>query len=256
MCGNHCWIWLYSLTWVCSYNSVIFPTVPVNAFIWAMVTPDFVIGGAWNLSETISYEQMWPGIPSDPGLIYHDTWRYFDFYDKMLEDIQQKANATTIFDRLENAACFAQYRQLLGDHSDLLMVTTGRRVNETTANVPHIPAENVPSAEVLLRNSVVAYGEDGKATWETGWNFCGDTNGVPCIQPNTKLDGTGYDVSNWGVGGFLVDYCLSRQNSLDMLCSVEYSLPLLTGTYTHSTQLHGVRQLIISQWFAVSIFWK
>ncbi|KAL2066537.1 hypothetical protein VTL71DRAFT_2608 [Oculimacula yallundae] len=217
-----CILGLSSLPLHFFYNSVIAPTIPVNSYTWAMVTPAFMSGAAWNVSETRYYQTHWPGFSGE-------DWASPSFdihFDTQIRTIQEVYTGrlhlqNSSFLRLENADCFTQYRKLFGNHSDLLLITKGVHI-PAASNKYQIPPEYVPSAETIMSNSLLAYGRSRSETWEAGWLFCSNTNAIECIQPADNVNVTG-----WNIGGFEIDYCLSAQQSLENRCSVQYSSSLL-----------------------------
>lgn len=133
------------------------PTVPINYYNWAMVTPSFFVNGAWNLTETGQYQFNWPGF-LDGGPVPH--------FDEILVEMQEHFENPE-FERLENHKCFAQYRQNFGtDLSDLLLVTAGRRVDPSSPRYIPIDPQFVTPNESLQSNSLVAYGYGGTDEWE------------------------------------------------------------------------------------------
>ena len=109
-------------------------------------------------------------------------------------------NFSATYTRLDPWPCRDTYAKVFGNRSNVILVVSNSVRNNSG-------------------NSLLAYGAQVKNEWVS-------LVGLP-EDPNTRAN-DGY----WLVGGFKVEYCLSSQSTLsENRCSVDYSFPLMIGTF-------------------------
>ena len=124
--------------------------------------------------------------------------------------MQVNARNKSCYTRIEALDCILTYNELLGNRSDLIMIST------TT------PKSN---------NSLLAYGMSTSETWDIGYALCLGGTEFDCGRLAEKpKDEQMEAIQDWNIGGHKIDYCLSSQRSTKDLCSVEYSYSIMLGT--------------------------
>ena len=134
------------------------------------------------------------------------TWHTLDI-QSTIESMQANARNRTYFTRLEPLDCLLTYNNLLGNRSDLIMVSSAK------------PEGN---------NSLLIYGIATAVTWDVGYALCIPGNTFDCGRlAGLPLAQQQQVIRDWNVGGYKIDYCLSSQQSTENLCSIEYSFSIL-----------------------------
>ena len=108
------------------------------------------------------------------------------------------------------------YLSAFGDRSDVILVSTKDLLQ---------PAQPTNTSSVLF---FVHTG--GDATPGMFWP-CGATNVFDCRKPEL-WERNAFVIKDWNVIGYKIDYCLTSENSLEKLCSVNYSLSIMAGMLT------------------------
>ena len=172
------------------------------------MTPGFLEGGAWNTSDTGHEAQ----IASQKNEKYWylpemlKTWHELD-PELTIQLMQALSRNDTFYTRMGLRDCLVSYNDLLGNRSDLIMVTS-------TA-----PKNN---------NHLLVYGMSKASTWDIGYPLCEWGASLDCGRLTSKpLAQQEQIAQQWHIGGHKIDYCLSRHQSTDHLCSVEYSFTIM-----------------------------
>ncbi|KAI4107154.1 MAG: hypothetical protein LQ345_007158, partial [Seirophora villosa] len=121
--------------------------------------------------------------------------------------MQVSAKNSTSYAYIDTLDCLLMYNNLIGNRSDLIMVSSAP------------PEEN---------NTLLVYGMAASGTWDTGYALCKRPNTFDCGRlANLPVTEQSQAVKDWNMGGYKIDYCLSSQRSTENLCSVEYSFSIL-----------------------------
>ena len=218
------------------YNSAIFSTQPTSSVKALVVTPGFVTGAPIDAEDattvamsrrnmTIQARQQLPPYSLVESRVDanwgHHVW---DFNvtaqcnpDGCHSD-QQKALNGTFSKRLDTATCLTTYLSLLGNRSDVLLVSTTDLLRHEQSSLPS-------------NNSLLfAFSFGGLLGSGLYWE-CGSTNTFDCRKPNSWEKNYSI-IENWNIIGYKIDYCLISEIPLSKLCSVQYSLPIMMST-TH-----------------------
>ncbi|CAO1603804.1 hypothetical protein XANCAGTX0491_007383 [Xanthoria calcicola] len=186
------------------YNSTIIPTVAVNTYAYIAVSSEFLHGGAWNTSEIVHPQlgQYWER--NMTGLL--QTWHGLDL-QSTIQSMQLNAKNGTSYAYVNTLDCLLMYNDLMGNRSDLIMVSSAP------------PEEN---------NTLLVYGMAASGTWDTGYVLCQWPNTFDCGRlAELPVAEQVQAVQDWNMGGYKIDHCLSSQRSTENLCSVEYSFSIL-----------------------------
>lgn len=135
--------------------------------------------------------------------------------------------------RLDPAWCMAEYYESFGNRSDLILVATFDMViNEST----------LLASNPLFFAGYVGVNEQVSAFW--GCEL-GNTNNIPCRNP--QLWTSHPEVTDgWNVLGYQIDYCLLAEQSLQNLCAVRFSLPIMIGKILEALQNQADKFLKLS----------
>lgn len=135
--------------------------------------------------------------------------------------------------RLDPAWCMAEYYESFGNRSDLILVATFDMViNEST---------------LLASNPLFFAGYVGVSEQVSEFWGCelGNTNNIPCRNP--QLWTSHPEVTDgWNVLGYQIDYCLLAEQSLQNLCAVRSSLPIMIGKILEALQNQADKFLKLS----------
>ncbi|KAI4102204.1 MAG: hypothetical protein LQ339_004728 [Xanthoria mediterranea] len=186
------------------YNSTIIPTVAVNTYAYIAVSSEFLHGGAWNTSETVHLQlgQYWETNMT----VLLQTWHGLDL-QSTIQSMQVNAKNGTSYAYINALDCLLMYNDLMGNRSDLIMVSSA-------------PPEG--------NNTLLVYGMAASGTWDTGYVLCRWPNTFDCGRlAELPVAEQVQAVKDWNVGGYKIDHCLSSQRSKENLCSVEYSFSIL-----------------------------
>ena len=138
------------------------------------------------------------------------SWHGLDL-QSTVQSMQVNSRNSTRYTRIDALDCILIYNDLLGNRSDFIMVST-----------------EAPETD----NSLLAYGMSASQTWDVGYALCSDGQ-FDCGRLATlPLNEQMKTVRDWNIGGHEIDYCLSRQRSLENSCSVEYSFWIMLGMPT------------------------
>ena len=117
----------------------------VNSYNFIVVSPEFLENGTWNASDT-SRSQL--ARNSDANMTWMlETWHGLDLVSAV-QSMQMSATDRAVYERLEKVDCLVTYNDLLGNRSDLIIVSSGA-------------AENA--------NSLLVYGMAASGTWDVGY---------------------------------------------------------------------------------------
>lgn len=208
------------------YNSAFFTTIPVNAYTWAAVTPEFLTGTPFNITATNdtlteraaltvqwlppSLDEVVNGTLGTPGDVTTPSW---DIEETLLAWKARSLN-DTIYTKLEPLECLEAYVTQFGNASDVLIISSTDMISETT----------IPQTS----NSFLAAGlVGGLQSPDTYWE-CSFSNTFKCTQMATWRNNASI-VANWNVFGYEVDYCLSISRDTSQGCSVQVSFTILLG---------------------------
>ena len=137
------------------------------------------------------------------------TWHGLNL-QSTVQSMQVNARNKSRYTRIKALDCILTYNELLGNRSDLIMIST------TT------PKSN---------NSLLAYGMSTSGTWDVGYALCSGGAEFDCGRLVEKpKDEQMEAVQDWNIGGHKIDYCLSSRRSTKDLCSVEYSYSIMLST--------------------------
>lgn len=177
----------------------------VNTFAYLVVDPDFLEGGSWNTSQTLQAQLAQTSSSSNMTWMLQ-SWHGLDL-QSTVRSMQVNAMNSTTYRRIDPLDCILTYNDLLGNHSDFLMVSS-----------------TMPRSD----NSLLAYGMSSSQSWDIGYALCPQGEDIDCGRlSDLPLDEQLEAIRDWNIGGYKVDYCLSSQQSTDDLCSVEYSFPIM-----------------------------
>lgn len=190
------------------YNATIIPTVAVNTYAYSVVSTTFLEGAAWNTSETMQFQLRQHDERNRTSML--QTWHTLDLQSTITQ-MQANAKNRTQFARVEPLECLLTYNNLLGNRSDLIMVSSAK------------PEQN---------NSLLIYGITYGLTWDVGYVLCIPGNTFDCGRlAGLPLAQQQQVIRDWNIGGYKIDYCLSSQQSTANLCSVEYSFSILLSMF-------------------------
>lgn len=209
-----------------SYNFTIIPTVAVNAYAYLAVSSEFVHGGAWNTSETA---QIQLGRSTERNMtVLLQSWHGMDL-QSTIHSMQVNANNSTLYTYSSTLDCLLMYNNLMGNHSDLIMVS---------------------SAPAQQNNTLLVYGMAASGTWDIGYFLCQWGKTFDCGRlVDLPVDEQVQAVKDWNIGGYRIDYCLSSQRSTENHCSVEYSFSILLSKplpYSRPHVLRGIPGMFMS----------
>ena len=137
------------------------------------------------------------------------TWHGLDL-QSTVRSMQVNAKNSSRYARIDPLDCILTYNDLLGNHSDFIMVST---------------------ATSKSKNSLLAYGMSVADTWDIGYNLCSQGEQFDCGRlASLPLDEQLKAIQDWNIGGYKIDYCLSSRRSTENLCSVEYSFSIMLST--------------------------
>lgn len=139
------------------------------------------------------------------------TWHGLDL-QSTIQSMQVNAKNGTSYAYINTLDCLLMYNDLMGNRSDLIMVSSAP------------PEEN---------NTLLVYGMAASGTWDTGYVLCRWPNTFDCGRlAELPVAEQVQAVKDWNIGGYKIDHCLSSQRSKKNLCSVEYpSRYCLVGLY-------------------------
>lgn len=187
------------------YNSTIIPTVAVNTFAYIAVDPSFLEGGYWNPSETVQAQLSQKSSSSNMTWMLQQ-WHGLDL-QSTVRSMQVNARNSSRYIRIDTRDCILTYNDLLGNRSDLIMVST---------------------AMSKSNNSLLAYGMSTSDTWDIGYSLCSGGEQFDCGRlAGLPLNEQMKAIQDWNIGGYKIDYCLSSRQSTENLCSVEYSFSIM-----------------------------
>ena len=186
---------------------MIIPTLAVNKFAYIVVGPEFLEGGYWNTSETAQTQLSQNSSNSNMTWMLQ-TWHGLDL-QSTVRSMQIDARNGSRFSRIENLDCILTYNELMGNHSDFIMVSTAT----STSN-----------------NALLAYGMSNSGTWDIGYALCPgeqfDCGRLAELPLSDQMKAT----QNWNIGGYKIDHCLMSTQSTENLCSVKYSFSIMLST--------------------------
>jgi len=177
------------------YNAAIVSVQPANAFVWILVTPDFVAGAPYDVTTA---NQRWPfrdGSPLD--------------YTAKLADLHRHFTLREGLSNLTAEQCLRQHMQGFSNASDVLLVTSSSQA---------VNASN---------NSLLTIGYSLNPYDGLGNDFCGDLHMALCRRPDSS--DTQSISERWSMRGHHIDYCLSRTRTLDDKCSLIVIFPVMFG---------------------------
>lgn len=187
----------------------------VNAYAYLVVSSDFLHGGAWDTSGTAQVQLERAAERNMTVLL--QSWHGMDL-QSTIQSIQANASSGTLYTYTSTLDCLT-YNNLMGNHSDLIMVSSA-------------PAE--------LNNTLLVYGMTASGTWEIGYVLCQWSNSFDCGRlADVPVAEKFQAVKDWNVGGYRIDYCLSSQRSTESHCSVEYSFSIMLSKFLLDPGLHS-----------------
>lgn len=137
------------------------------------------------------------------------TWHGLDL-QSTVRSMQVNARNSSRYTRIDALDCILTYNDLLGNHSDFMMVSTA------TSNT---------------NNSLLAYGMSVSDTWDIGYALCSNGGQFDCGRlASLPLNEQMKAIQDWNIGGHKIDYCLSSRQSTENLCSVGYSFSIMLST--------------------------
>jgi hypothetical protein len=222
------------------YNSAIISTQPENEFIWAVVSPNYLKGEAFDIfatastlaaraNQTVSGLDMgvpqkmtsrpvgtpWGDILADTGARINRT-----AYVQHLTAWQGSIlNRTSDFAILSPLDCLTRYVTFQRDASNLLVISS----NDTISKAGTVMASNNSPPIVNYFGSSWDSIALRTQLWECGWS-----NSFSCVRPQT-WQGNAASVADWNFYGYKVDYCLSKTSDLEDKCSVKFEVNIMIG---------------------------
>ena len=143
------------------------------------------------------------------------SWHGLDL-QSTVESMQLNAKNTTEYNQIQNLECILTYNNLLGNRSDMIMVSSAKPENN---------------------NSLLVYGVTSSGTWDVGYNLCDGGSDFDCGRlADLPIARQEQAIKDWNIGGYKIDYCLSSQRSTEHLCTVEYSFSIFIGRLTEPMQ--------------------
>lgn len=185
----------HSLTQRNRYNSIIFSTESSNDYNSFIVTPDFLTGGRWNVSDEYNFGY-------NSFLDYKDHWQ--------IQSLQNDVNSLI---RLGVSDCVDEFSPLSVSRwrNVLVVVTSTNSTNSLIYSMTH-DADGVydrPDSELVCRgNDCYVNSNISIIAGETHWQVV--------IKKTYPLLRT---------GNFTVDFCLAQE--LPPACTVDLSCPIL-----------------------------
>ena len=197
-----------------SYNSAIVSVQPSNAYVWALVTPEFVSGARFNVTAT----NVVPPYLNEPNP--------FDYFATITDLQRHTSLGDGFFTNLSTQQCLRHYKQGFNNASNVLLVSsteTGTRDNS------------------LLASGYV-FDPYGRGDY---W-FCQDLPASSCNSP--KEQDTYETFGQWTMYGHYIDYCLSHSRTIDDQCSLIIIYPIMAGKlhpYNTRTECSRIRRLSV-----------
>ena len=188
----------------------------VNVFAFIVVNPSFLYGSSWNTSETLQ-AQLSQKSPSNNMTWMLQSWHGLDL-QSTVQSMQVNARNSTYYTRIDALDCILTYNDLLGNHSDFIMVSTTAPKSDNSLLV------------YGMSNPNTVYGMSNPNTWDIGYPLCSGEQFDCGRLAGLPLDEQMKAIQDWNIGGYKIDFCLSSQRSIEDLCSVEYSFPILLST--------------------------
>jgi len=213
------------------YNSAIISVLPVNSYNWAVVTPGFLNGDAFDVSlanatmvqrthsnvSTVNFDTT-PPKPVWGNLSWPGGSTFLEASTKGKVDGLRASITLGELTYMTKVECLTGYANATRDLSDVVLVASGDVLD--------------PEADMAsMNNSLLAFApaanplnsQDGKWRW-----ICGVSNSFNCGRPDLWLNNPTV-IADWNVYAYKIDHCLSRRQNLDQLCSVDFSVPIMVG---------------------------
>lgn len=242
---------------MCRYNSVIYTTVPTNNYIWAVVNNGFLKGDSWNPENAMSefvervsrtnftvakngdsrtdaaYETRQASVGYEDWDMAEQLAIFNSSRRALVHDLQQQLVQNTSwqdssgapgaqFHRLERAECLIQYNKFLANNSHIFLVSS--EADQNISPLVYWGFENLANSTDL--SSYWMFEQTNNFTYSTAsafeFKFPGNTHEERLAEIRKVVDG-------WNVATYKIDYCIASQRSLDDMCVLAYSPPLLIG---------------------------
>lgn len=242
---------------MCSYNSVIYTTVPTNKYMWAVVNSRFLRGASWDPEVAISefvqrvhrtsfvvaknddsrtnadFEMRQAGVDYEDWEIADQLAIFNSSRRSLLRGLQQQIVQTTTwqhssadggpgFHRLERAECLLQYNKFLANNSHIFLVSS--EADQNSSPLVYWGFENLANKTDL--SSRWMFEHTNNFTYSTGsafeFQFRGNTQEERLAEIRKVVGG-------WNVATYKIDYCIASQRSLEDMCVLAHSPPLLLG---------------------------
>ena len=205
-----------------------FPSLPSNSYLWAVVTPQFLTGGYWSANATeatlanVANTTVW-GLYNDQGtkLVQQNLSWVLSLIPipSSLEILQEDAINGTRFTKIDKITCLQHDSSITGNQSNLIMVSS--QLNNTNNTLLIAGLNDVR----MIKHA---------SPW-----MCASSNSFSCSalaltdfagsRDNEREKNREQAIDNWNVAGYKIDYCLQAHRSTENLCNVEYSLVVMVG---------------------------
>jgi hypothetical protein len=213
------------------YNSAIFNTTPTNTVKYLVVTPEFLTGGPFDVNEAtrvaesrrnLSMEIRQPLPPYQLVQERIDSQFYYDndfnisssCGEEGCKDYLKKALNGTFNRNLTTSECLTLHTSWFGNRSDVLLVSTQDLLKTQTSLPP--------------RNESLLFMDFSPGFAGPGMYWPCMTSTFDCRKPSSWLQDPTI-IENWNIIGYKIDYCLSSELDSEKLCSVQYSLTIMTS---------------------------
>ena len=213
------------------YNAAVFPSLPSNTYLWAVVTPKFLTGGSWSANSTeatlatVANTTVW-GLYNDQDsrLVRQNlSWVLSTIpIPSGIPTLQDDAMNGTKFTQIDKITCLQHDSSITGNQSNLIMVSS-----ESSDGNNSLLIAGVNDVRIIKH----------AFPW-----MCASSNSFSCSalaltdfagsSDNEREKNREVAIEHWNVGGFKVDYCLQAHKSTENLCNVEYSLVIMIGKFT------------------------
>ncbi|KAM0723366.1 hypothetical protein Q7P37_000352 [Cladosporium fusiforme] len=228
------------------YNAVVYTTVPTNNYMWAVVDNSFLNNVTWNSSTVVDEFSARVNRTSFVVAKDNDATKNTNLYNqsategypeaeirekltaltpsrrRLIDNVQQQANNKTAFHRLEPADCLLRYNRYLANNSHVLLVSSEADQRDSNNSLIWWGFEDL-AAETDL-SSYWMYEKTNNFSYASGSAF---EYRYPGDSTEERLAAVKLAVKGWNVATYKIDYCLASQRSLDHMCVLSYSPPLL-----------------------------
>ena len=212
------------------YNAAVFPSLPSNTYLWAVVTPEFLTGGYWSTDSTeatlatVANTTVW-GLYDDEGsnLVQQNlSWVLSRIpLPPGIDTLQGDAINGTKFTTIDKITCLQHDSSISGNQSNLVMVSAETKKSNNSLLIAGV-------------NNVRSIKHASPWMCETSNNFSCSALALTDFagkSDNEREKNRELAVDNWNVAGYKIDYCLQAHRSTENLCNVEYSIVIMISTF-------------------------